>query len=311
MKLYCFILLFTLSFSTACNPTGENQSKKKKAVKGTTADLPRFIVDMSWLKKNDDKNLLLIDARPSEAYKKGHIPGAVSVPDKSLNGKIVGSKQILKPVRELNKLLGEIGIDGNRNVVIYGDQFYRKAAHIFWTLELHGHSNVAVLDGGVEGWLKSGGKLETKLIKPESRHFTSKFSPARVADKLEMRRALSDPNSIVIDSRKKSEYEGLESKGKRKGHITTAIFLPVTGAYQTVDDVCNLYDLEQLKRTYGGLDRTKKIFIYCNGGRDSTVNYMVLRMLNYNVAVYDGSWLEWSKYDKLPITKGMSPGGLK
>ena len=54
----------------------------------------------------------------------------------------------------------------------------------------------------------------------------------------------------------------------------------------------------------GIADKNQLLITYCNTGRASTVNYLVLRSLGYeNVRMYDGSLSEWVANGK-PIATG-------
>jgi thiosulfate/3-mercaptopyruvate sulfurtransferase len=60
-------------------------------------------------------------------------------------------------------------------------------------------------------------------------------------------------------------------------------------------------DLKELKGVYKDLPKDKEIILYCDGGSESALNYIVLQELGYKTSVYDGSWLEWGNDSKLPI----------
>ncbi|MFP6641514.1 MAG: rhodanese-like domain-containing protein, partial [Myxococcota bacterium] len=72
-------------------------------------------------------------------------------------------------------------------------------------------------------------------------------------------------------------------------------------------DQCVLYDLEGLRELYAELEVGHRVITYCNSGNRASVSYLVLRSLGFDVAVYDGGWLEWSDNPRLPIRSGLEP----
>ncbi len=301
------LVLITSLCLAACSGGGRDESRAESRAAGAA---PVF-VSVDWLAARlATGDVTLLDARPSDAYEHGHLPGARSLPFTATYDKRPGNEKNVASVQTINRVLGDAGIRIDRQVVIYGDRDYRAPARLFWVLETHGHGAVAVLDGGVEAWVAAGHALSQEVPAWAGTQYVSSFDPERLVDKLEMFRALEDPNIAVVDSRSRAEYVGDKSKGKRFGHITTARHFDAEDATHTEEGVCSVEDRSALEHRYESLNREQTIYTYCNTGRRASVNYLILRSLDYRVAVYDGSWMEWSHDENLPISSGVEPGQL-
>lgn len=275
---------------------------------------PSPLVSLPWLVEHQqDPRLVVVDAREPKAYAEGHIPGAVNVPYRSTYGTELGRTTDVAPLPAINSLFSAAGIDRTKAVMIYGDAAdYRPAAVVFWVLEVHGHPAAAVLNGGFPEWQKSGRALSTEAVQPKPARFIAEFKPERLVDKLEVRRALADRSIVILDSRSSEEYEGAVAKdgAKRAGHIPTALHRDVKKLYVEQGGVCSIQDIETLRSSYQDL-KGKRVYTYCNTGRSSALNYLVLRALDVDAAVYDGSWMEWSADENLPVRVGRDQGAAQ
>ena len=63
---------------------------------------------------------------------------------------------------------------------------------------------------------------------------------------------------------------------------------------------------QELSELYKDLPKDKKIITYCSVGLASSLEYLVLRELGYDVANYDASWKEWGNDASLPIVSPMA-----
>jgi thiosulfate/3-mercaptopyruvate sulfurtransferase len=87
----------------------------------------------------------------------------------------------------------------------------------------------------------------------------------------------------------------------RSGHIRSAINIPGLDVFDSSNDDRHLKSIDQLRALYANIDPSKSVVTYCNDGVRASATYFVLRRLGYNVANYDGAWLEWGNDTSLPI----------
>jgi rhodanese-related sulfurtransferase len=93
---------------------------------------------------------------------------------------------------------------------------------------------------------------------------------------------LANPDLVVIDSRKKTEFQ--------KGHIE--------GAINILNTKLNQEDLEKISP-----DKSKKILFYCNGARclRSTDSIKKAKSWGYTELIwFRGGWKEWTE-KRLPV----------
>ncbi|QDF27519.1 sulfurtransferase [Halarcobacter anaerophilus] len=255
------------------------------------------IVSIDWLKNNfDNPNLSIIDLRQKEDYLKGHIKNAVNIPAlKSL----FDEKFFMPKLDFLKELFSNAGIDENSLVVAYDNGDFIWAARFYWILQTLGHDNVGLLKVSYGPLIKREFSIATDDYKALRKEFIPRVDDEKIETKLST--YLSIGNKTIIDGRKKSHYEGKESLAKRFGHIPTAQNYACTQNYQVSKDGNVMRDLKELKKVYKDIPKDKEIILYCDGGAEAALNYIVLKELGYKTSVYDGSWLEWGNDSELPI----------
>ncbi len=264
--------------------------------------IPARILETDWLAGQlNSEHLRIIDSRSPKKYAKSHIPGAVNLPV-NLTFAPKPRNDLVAPVTQISKLFGEAGIDFNHDVVIYDDGEFIDAARLVWILEAHGHTHVAILNGGFTAWTAAGNSQSQEIVKPEPTLFVPAVNPDRIASKFSTRMAIDNPNIQIVDSRANEEYLGKKSKASRKGRIPTAANVPWDMNYtENKEGIVKLKPRDELEKMYQHIDRDRKVITYCNKGKQSALSHFVLRDLGYDVAAYDGSWFEWGNDYSLPI----------
>jgi len=143
----------------------------------------------------------VIDVRDAAAYAKGHIPNAERWPAGEERGE--GQPRTADLVRQK---LGLLAVKPAMTIVIYDDTVTPAAAHLWWDLVRAGHKNVAILDGGVRGWVDEDSyviNVVTPLV--PSAYVSSEVEEVAAvrADRdyplLHLRAGLPQPSSDVFD----------------------------------------------------------------------------------------------------------------
>jgi thiosulfate/3-mercaptopyruvate sulfurtransferase len=196
----------------------------------------QIFVSVEWLEAHlNDDQVRIIDARyaypneplqGAEMYANGHIPGAVFVHwrnDLSVNTPPVPNL-LLGPDAFADKM-GQLGVDADTTVVVYDLGNVIWAARIWWALRYYGHDRVYVLDGGAAAWQAAGKAWTTAVEQPPAKTFVPGQRPHMRASQAQVRAAIDDPDSLIIETRRAAS---LQEGG---GTVKNAFWLPSTTVF--------------------------------------------------------------------------------
>jgi thiosulfate/3-mercaptopyruvate sulfurtransferase len=283
------------SSSAPAAPSGAGSLAPTAAANPNAFANANLVVTVDWLKANiKAAGVRLVDARPAADYDKGHIPGAVSLPvvdtfDPEKDKNYPDTKE------KLEALFGNKGIGNDVRIVTYdsGNGTDTTGGRLFWTLEYTGHTNVAVLDGGLKAWQAAGGEISTEAVSVAPAKFTSKIDPAKMPTKEQCELAIGDPTKVVLDTRSPEEFRGEDVRAKFGGHIPGAVNIDYRTNYTSAGTLKPPAELRQMYESKG-VTPNKEVIAHCQTGQRSSTTYWVLRLLGYNkVGNYAGSWIEW------------------
>ena len=257
--------------------------------------------------------LLEVD-EDTDAYGRGHIPGALGVHWKA---------DLQDPVRRdfvgpdaFAALMDRLGIGADTEVVLYGGNNNWFAAYAYWYFRYYGHQPVRLMDGGRKKWELEGRPLTAEVTRVTAGAGYRCGEPAHEIRALRgyvEHEVLGKSGFGLVDVRSPEEYRGEllappsfpQEQPQRPGHIPGARSVPwvravnpETGAFRSEHELRSLYEGQ-------GLTPELEVVAYCRIGERSAHTWFVLHeLLGYpRVRNYDGSWTEWGSMVGVPIER--------
>jgi thiosulfate/3-mercaptopyruvate sulfurtransferase len=263
----------------------------------------------------DDPHLVVIDVRHdlsdhglgARRYAESHIPGAhflsvendLAAPRTGRNG-----RHPLPAPLTLAATLSAIGVDASKQLVAYDQAQSTYSARLWWMLRWLGHRNAAVLDGGLDGWLRAGFSVTTVVPQRKPAQFIPNVSDTPVP--LEALIAhLEDIDYTLVDARGADRFRGInETLDPVGGHIPGAHNRPYT---RNLNPENTFKDAGALRQEWLALlaDRLPEQIVHsCGSGVTACNNLLAMEIAGLpGSRLYPGSWSEWSADPARPIAR--------
>lgn len=253
---------------------------------------------------NED-SVVVIDMRKKEEYQKGHIPGSVNIWRTDIQTDTLPYSGMISSKKQMETLLGNLGISNNHFLVIYDDKSSCDAARLWWALDFYGFDRTALLHGGIKAWSRVGQLTQTATQRSyKNFSFPENYSSSRFVDLEALKTQHNHTNMVIIDSRSIEEYNGYYKKtgAYDSGRIPGSIH--IDWASNVDMESQRFKNINDIRANYSMIDSLATIAVYCHSGvRSAHTTFVLTQLLGYkNVKNYDGSWTEWS-YHKLPLER--------
>jgi thiosulfate/3-mercaptopyruvate sulfurtransferase len=273
------------------------------------------LVSVDWLAAHrGDPGLVILDVRSAidgggtEAYAKAHIPGAVHSDYDKAGWRVTrnGVPFMLPTVAELEKLIGELGIDEESRVVVVPAGVHASdfgaAARVYWTLKVAGLARVSILDGGFAAWTAAGQPVESGLNPPSPKIFTATLDQRLIAEARDVEQVESSGSATLVDARPASFFAGHEKApaAKAYGHLAGAINVDNASFYDAKTN--RLKPRAELAAIASRVPPGPAI-TYCNTGHWAATDWFVLSEIlgRKDTRLYYGSMVEWTADAKRPV----------
>ena len=208
------------------------------------------------------------------------------------------------PADSMEAMLEAAGVGGER-VLIVGDPI--PAGRAWAALDYLGlGERAALLDGGPAALATapsvgpSAGAAATTPAATARADLEADVREDMIVDAAWVHDRLDDPAIAILDARPPAEFSG-ETPGDgidRPGHIPGARNVFWQTLVESADNP-RLRDEAQLRQIFeqAGVGPDDTIVAYCRTGGQASFLYTVARHLGYDVKLYDGSFIDWSRTD--------------
>jgi thiosulfate/3-mercaptopyruvate sulfurtransferase len=291
------LLLFNLNKSFAINFTKN----------------PLINVDEAY---NDfkEKNTKFVDVRDTESFIKSHIKGAQNINEIFSYLSTSDQSGIDEMKKEFQKVFQNYGINGKEQIILYEECLktrFGASCRGLYLFNLFGYSNVKVLHGAWESWIKKGLPVTTDVEKIiEKGTFTPNWNGSIFANKQDVMNALNDKNVVLLDVRDHVEWKGESSSpygvdfAPKKGRIPGAVhifwkdFMYEENGMTFMKSPQEILEITAAK----GITPDKNVIIYCFKGARASNSFIALSTAGFsNIRNYFASWNEWSRDDNCPV----------
>ncbi len=274
----------------------------------SASTLATHLTDANWIVCDCRHDLANYESG-RRAYAEAHLPGArflhldedLSGPKTGVNGRHPLPHPITFTLR-----LAALGIDNNTQVIAYDAMGGVYASRLWWMLRWVGHKNAAVLDGGIDAWVKAKQPVSAELpaIKPV-RYNPNPISQLAVSAN-EVAANLDHQTLRVVDARSPDRFRGEnETLDPVAGHIpgaTNRFFknnLTEDGCFKPAD---------KLKQEFAAVLDThapNSVVHQCGSGVTACHNLLAMEVAGLSGSrLFPGSWSEWVSDRKRPVATG-------
>jgi len=239
-----------------------------------------------------------------DAYRAGHLPGAVFVDmeaELASHGAPTDGRHPLPDITALQESARRWGIRDGDSVVAYDDSGGLAAARVWWLLRWAGLTDVRLLDGGLSAWKSIRGALETGDVVPGPGDLTLRVGSLPTIDI----DGAASFEGVLLDARAAERYRGeVEPIDPKAGHIPGAVSAPTTdnldgdGRFRTPEELRHRFELL-------GIHEGVEVAAYCGSGVTAAHEIAALCIAGFDAALYPGSWSQWSNHEDRPVATSL------
>jgi thiosulfate/3-mercaptopyruvate sulfurtransferase len=274
------------------------------------------LVTPSWLAQSlGDPGIVILDATlppvgvtpPVDTharYLAKHIPGAVFFDIDGLSDHSTSLPHMLPTPEAFSQSMSVLGVGNQMQIVIYEQEGVFSAPRAWWMLRTFGAPQVAILDGGLQGWIASGFPIEAGQVNRAPAAFHATFDHDAVRNFAQIQQMMAE-HAQILDARSSGRFTGVLPEprpGISSGHMPGAINTPFT---ELIEDG-HLKPAEKLREyfTAKGVNMDQPFTTTCGSGVTAAVIALGLEIAGAKkVSLYDGSWAEYAQEPGAVIEK--------
>lgn len=269
-----------------------------------------WLINPSQLDKfrKNQKNIIILDAtchspgkdnsQARQEFLEKHIIGARFFDISEFCDKDSQFPNMLTRDEDLIKeKLGALGITSDNKIILYDNTSMHTSCRALWMFKVFGHAlhQLYILDGGLDAWVKSGGRVESGESKVTPKNYNIHYQAQYIRTLLQMKANVQHPKEQVVDVRNPVRYAGGPEKraGLRPGHIPGSFCFPFTSMFE---DDGRFKPLDKIRKQLSGIgiDLSAPIITSCGSGTTAPILNFMLDLFGHEAnAMYNGSWTEW------------------
>ena len=271
-------------------------------------DVNTPLVNADWLRQNfDDPELIVLDASPETnmanmtvQHPGKRISGARAFDLKGAFSDLDSKHPNMLPSPEnFTRACQSLGLNSTSKIVIYDNLDIYSAPRAWWMFRTMGHERVAVLDGGLNDWVASGGPAEPiaeQSFAPGD--FVAKYDGGKIKTAAQVLENIQSKNFTVVDARSSGRFNAKVPEPRptsRSGRIPGSSNLP----FADLSKDGKFLPKDELKARFDKLNLGDGPLVFsCGSGMTACVDLLgAALVLDNELALYDGSWSEWGAAD--------------
>lgn len=268
----------------------------------TAAEWKKVLAPAELAALAGEGGVTVIDIRPPREYLTAHVPGAINAPYPAWRGPAENPGAPLTDAA-LTQLLRGLGLTAESRAVVTHAGIdatdFGAAARVYWTLKSAGLTEIAILNGGVRGWIVAGRELSVtpSAAKPSKASFT--LSGDWMADRDTVAAIVAgEREATLVDARPDPFRTG------KKAHPAAKAPGTLPGSQQVLFDSW----FEKGGPEIGLVDKVKALaeaeapgaggetVSFCNTGHWAAINWFALSEMagRENVRLYPESMVGWT-----------------
>lgn len=273
--------------------------------------LPTPLVTAEWLAAHlADPRVVVLDAHmqppsaPASTAPVVQIPGARRFDfDKQICAPDTDLPHMLPTPELFTQAVQKLGINQQSLIVVYDRIGIFSAPRAWWMFRAMGHTQVAVLDGGLPAWQAAGLEVEAaRGYHGVTGNFVAQLQPGLFCNADTVATELVSGRRPVLDARSEARFKGQEPEpraGLRAGHMPGAVNLP----FGKLQHDGKMRSAGELKAAFAPLLAEGQAPIFsCGSGVTACVLALGAELAGYSdLTVYDGSWSEWGGDPARPV----------
>ena len=247
-----------------------------------TYDAPLLMRESNWLKTwggkmmrtYDVSRVSVIDVRPADVFKQGHVPYALNIPADVFRSHI-------KNPEKLAEILGHAGVNPSYEAVVISDAgLNASSALAFFMLESLGQKRVSVFIDSIDKWLELGHEVtkDATAVGPKKGPGDLSIPPTTYPTNQRKNTLTADPKGtqglypkVFVASGKSLPSKAPDGKVV---HVPYSDLLNADGKPKAAKDIWNIL-------AKAGVPRYAELLSFSDDPGEAAANYFILKLMGY------------------------------